>query len=152
MLWKTEVRSTSKCGERGISSLQTSLSAITVFIDFEHRNRKLVRVVFAHHLLQYFNDLTERWLSGLFNTQAPVRLSQNRCDKYSEVQGKLLPQFEGKRAQIRPVKPFSPAEAVAAQRPIEHHIPKLRVSPGSLYAFYQFFERYGVKISSEEVV
>jgi hypothetical protein len=37
-----------------------------VFVDFEHRNRTLFCIVYAHHhLLQHVNDLAKRWLRGL---------------------------------------------------------------------------------------
>ena len=35
---------------------------MTVSVDFEHSNRKLLCVVRAHHLLQHVNDLAEWWL------------------------------------------------------------------------------------------
>jgi hypothetical protein len=43
-----------------------SLLLMTAFVDFEHGNRKLFCVVRAHHLLQDFNDLVERWLRSTF--------------------------------------------------------------------------------------
>ena len=63
---------------------------LTLLVDFEHRDRKLFCVVFAHHLLQHFNDLAKRWLRSLSRDYAAARLSKDRCDKCSEGLGKLL--------------------------------------------------------------
>jgi len=44
-----------------------TLFALTVFVDSEHRNRKLLCLVCAHYPLQLFNDLTKPWLRGTFS-------------------------------------------------------------------------------------
>jgi len=58
-------------------------------VDFKHRNRKVFFIVRAHHLLQHFNNLTERDRSS-FLIWAPMRLSQNLRDKRNEGLSKLL--------------------------------------------------------------
>ena len=50
------------------------------------------------------------------------------------------------------VKPFGPAEAVAAGRSVYDYIPELRVSPGPFDAANQLFQRHGANVGSEKVV
>jgi hypothetical protein len=65
-------------------------------VDFKYRNRKLLCVVRAHHLLQHFNDLAKQWFRSLYRIYAPTWLSQNRCDKMPSVyeQATLLVQAQ----------------------------------------------------------
>jgi hypothetical protein len=51
--------------------------AETAFKDFEHRNRKLFCIMFAHNLLQHFNDLAEGDADGSSENTSRAQILQD---------------------------------------------------------------------------